>query len=673
VSVRRLLAAALVAAIATVGLAAQPAVAAPSSASVVVAPDGGGVVRTGQDLDVAITVTNTGSDALPAGRVTTSLDPAPVASTSTLLNLLAHPPAVLQGNLTLAKGRVPALEAGDSATIRLTLTAEDIASILTSASGARLLYAQYRSGTGTTIAETIAESSIVRMASGSGAQVGFGAVVPVLAPRGTTGVVDTTTQAQLSGPDGAWSAALRAAEAFPAATVALDPAVIASIRLAGEAAPPEATGFLEALSRLPNETVRLPYADADVTLERAAGLGTAVSPSSFAGVTVVSSDPAAPAPSPGPTTGVVPTSTAELTAWNWSEQVVDWPVPHSASAADLTAFGAKGEAVLLPSDDVVDTPARRTAGPLASVRSTKVLVADATTSSLLAKAASDDPGGDAALATLTGLLATAAVTGETTALVATAGRSADPARLDRVLGTLGRQSWIQGRSLTQLTTGTATPVALRTRSLPTARLETAKALVDGEHDVQELGRAIPTGQEVVTAPQRLTLLGLLSASWRSDDAAWQTAAAATEQAFRRVIGQVHLVTGSESNAIGTDGTLRVSVVNELPVPVKVVVRASVSNGRLQFPDDRAAVTVPAEASTVAKLAYRSITNGKTQVSLRLETRNGATLDTGDRQFTVSAGFDTIIAVVLLTALGLLLALGVYRNVKRRRQPRTVAA
>jgi CBS-domain-containing membrane protein len=40
---------------------------------------------------------------------------------------------------------------------------------------------------------------------------------------------------------------------------------------------------------------------------------------------------------------------------------------------------------------------------------------------------------------------------------------------------------------------------------------------------------------------------------------------------------------------------------------------------------------------------------------------------------VSAGFDTIVAVVLLTALGLLLAIGVYRNVKRRRHPRAATS
>jgi hypothetical protein len=39
---------------------------------------------------------------------------------------------------------------------------------------------------------------------------------------------------------------------------------------------------------------------------------------------------------------------------------------------------------------------------------------------------------------------------------------------------------------------------------------------------------------------------------------------------------------------------------------------------------------------------------------------------------VRAGFDTIVAVILFIALGLLLALGVYRNVKRRKQPRAAA-
>ncbi len=653
-----------------VGVVAQPAAAATQTASVVVAPDGGGVIRAGRDLGVTVVVTNTGTDALAAGEITTSLDQAPVASITPLLSSIADPPVFLQGRLTLAEAKVPALDAGGSARIRLTVTSDDIASILTKASGARVLYAQYRSG----VAHTIADASVVRMASGSDAQVGFGAVIPVLAPTGTTGVVDTATQLELAGSGGAWSRALRAAEASPSATIALDPAVIASIRLAGEAAPPEATEFLDELSRLPNETIRLPYADGDVTLERAAGSSKTLAPSSFAGVTLPAAVTDGATPSPTATAGTVSTSVDDLTAWNWSAQTVAWPVPHTAGGADLTALGTAHDAVLLPSDDIRDSPARRAAGPLATVGGSKVLVADATASSLLVQAAIDGPPGDAALATLTGVLATAAVSGEATAVLATTGRAADPARLDRVLSIIDRQSWVRGRSLAQLATGTPTSVTLQRRSVSASRVGVARALLAGERHVRELGKAITTGADTVTAPERLALLGALSSSWSADDAAWRTAAAAVERSFSTLSGKVRIAKQSPPNLVGSDGKLAVVIENGLATPITVVVRAEVSNGALQFTGTSAVtVTVPATGQNHGDLHFRSIRNGRTDLTLRLTTPDGTEIDGQTRAATVSAGFDTIIAIGLLSALGLLLALGVYRNVKRRRHPHAVPA
>lgn len=652
------------------GAAAPPAAAAAPAdgpaAALIVAPDDGGIVRSGRDLGVTITVTNTGSERLAAGRIALSLQQEPVASTSTLLAEIAKPSQVLLGILTPTTAEVPALGAGADATVRARVDDAVLSSILSPASGARLLYTRYTSGT----LKAFAESSVVRMASTSAATVGLGVVIPVLAPAGTTGVVDAATQQTLAAADGAWGRALRAAEADPAATIALDPAVLASIRLAGDPAT-SAGGFLDALERLQNQVIRLPYADGDVTLQRAAGRSSTVAPSSFAGIAVAATQTATPTPTPAGTAGTGTDAAEDLTAWNWSDQAVVWPVPHTASARAVTALGAEGAAVLLPSDDVRDTAERRTAGPVAVAGSARLLVADATASALLLAASADGPSGQAALSTLTGLLATAAVTNETTAVLATVGRTGDTGRLDRALALLGRQPWIVGRSLFDLAgQQQQEQVQIAQRSVPSERVNVARSLLSAERAVQQLGRSITTDAAVVTDPQRLALAGLLSAGWRSDDTGWRRAAGAAETAFEDVVGQVHLTEGSENTAIGTDGVLRVTVVNDLPEPVSMVVRVSAGNGRLQFDGGETTVAVPAGGQNAGKLPYRSITNGRTTVALTLETKDGAVVDDGVRQFTVRAGFDTIVAVVLLTALGLLLALGVYRNVTRRRQPRT---
>jgi hypothetical protein len=671
VTARRLLAALLAAATATIGLAAQPAAAATSTATMVIAPDRGGILTKNRDLGVTVSITNTGSNALPSGRITTSLDRAPVASTSALLTSISNPPEALQGRLTLTRASVPALDPGGSATVRLTLKKEDVQSILTSADGARLLYGRYNAGA----AEVIRDAAVVRMDGRGSGSIGFGTVIPVVAPPTTTGVVEVATQQQLVSSDGAWTRALMAAKASPAATVALDPAVLASIRLVGSATPPEVAAFLDQLGQLPNQFVRLPYADVDDTLARAAGVDPRADVS-FAGVSLAASDGDAAAPAPAPTQGTGDAVPTELTAWNWSDQAISWPVPHTAGPGDVSTLSRGDSTLLLPSDDVSYSSGRGTSGPLADAPGGRVLLSDTASSTLLAAASGEGTAAGAALATLTGVLATAAVTRETSALLATTGRTSDGAHLDKALSLLGQQPWIRMRSLAQLGTQTSrASVTLKTAVSRAPTVATARSLVEREGDVEELRKAITSNAATVIAPQRLALLGLLSASWRGDEEAWRAGAVVAEKAFTDVAKRVHIIQGSNLNAIGTDGTLQVIVANELSVPVKVRIVAGVSNGKLQFDDSSDnSVDVPARANKPAKLLFRTIANGNSDVTLRLTTSDGTAIGpTVTRRVSVTAGFDTVVAVALISALGLLLALGIYRNIQRRRHPKAAEA
>jgi hypothetical protein len=198
--------------------------------------------------------------------------------------------------------------------------------------------------------------------------------------------------------------------------------------------------------------------------------------------------------------------------------------------------------------------------------------------------------------------------------------------------------------------------------------------VSGERGVDALGKAILTGADTVTAPQRLALVGTLSSAWRGDAAGWGTAATSVQERFKKVLAQVQLAKQSAPNLIGSDGTLAVYVANALDAPVRVTVHAGVSNGAVQFTDPNVTIIVPAGGRAPAKLAFRSIRNGRTDLTLSLTTPAGTRIGSEVvRSASVQAGFDTIVAVTLLSALGLLLALGVYRNVMRRRLPRRVAA
>lgn len=664
---------ALVAALAS-GLVAVPAapasaaVAAGLAAQLTVAPRNAGVLQSGRPLVVDVAVRNTGTAALPAGELAFSLDQAPAASAAELLSgeaSIADPSQVLLGRLALTRVDVPALVPGTTATVTARITADDLTSILTPANGARRLFVRLQTDTGGL--QTVAESAVVRMGSNA-PRIGFGTVVPLTAPAGSTGVVDVDAQADLTEEDGEWTQAVEAARAMPSAVLALDPAVIASVRLAGTAAPESAQQFLTDLAELPNTVVPLPYADGDAALQRAAGLTGSTAPESFAGATTEPAPASTATPAPAATPAAV-ASAADLTDWDWSADPLLWPVPGTATSSLLSGRSGSVPA-LLSASDVQDTAARVAGGPLAAVDGTRVLIADAAASRLLADATTDDIAGRAALAPLAAALATDAVTASTPSVLAVAGRGASAEGLARVLGVLQSQQWIRGDALTSMTGREAVAVRLRPRTLPSERVARAQSLIEGERRVQRLATAVQDPQQVAAAP-RLSLLGLLSARWRGQDDAWSAATTTAAAAFDGITDQVSIVDPGPTTLTGSDAGLQVSVQNGLPQSVTLLVTAKTDNNRLRFTDSAPMrITVPAQTVGRTALRLQTVANGSTRVTLSLTTPDGAAIGAStSRAVTVQAGFDTIVAVVLLTLLGALLALGVYRNIARRRRPK----
>jgi hypothetical protein len=482
----------------------------------------------------------------------------------------------------------------------------------------------------------------------------------------------------LTAGDGAWSTALDAADADPQATVLLDPEVQASIRLAGTAAPASATGFLERLSNLPNDVVRLPYADGDVTLQHAAGATRVLGPTSFSGGAVSTPTPGAtPAttasPSPTPTPTPTPTGRArdaDLLRWNYAVPDVAWPVPGTVSASDLRFLADSGYPVtLLSSSDVADTAARVAAGPHTRIGAASVLLADATASRLLATASSGSGvRQNGALAELVALLGTDALTREASAVLAVPARSGTSPALARVLGLIAGQSWIQGSSLAAFARTSATmPVRLKPRSVPVDRVVPAAAAVQAEARVRELGAAIRTDPARLTGPQRLALLGLLSTAWRSPQTGYAAAAGTVTKGFRDFVHNVRIDRASAINYVGGSGSLPVNLTNQLDEPVEIVLTGVASNNRLHI-EGTQVVDIPAQGGAKAKLPVKSISNGDVQVTLTLKTKDGHVIGPpAVVNITVNAGWEAVGAVIFIAALLALFGTGVYRNVRRARR------
>ena len=166
--------------------------------------------------------------------------------------------------------------------------------------------------TGAGAAEPIVSTStmIVRDPAAAVQPFEVGLVVPITAPALATGLLSAAELQVLTAPGGALSASLDAAEGTPA-ILAVDPAILAAIRVLGTGAPSEAVNWLRRLEALPNERFSLAFADGDLATAFASGLPTPLSPSSLQAYMRAEDFTPAPAPSPSaatPESGTVSSS-----------------------------------------------------------------------------------------------------------------------------------------------------------------------------------------------------------------------------------------------------------------------------------------------------------------------------------------------------------------------------
>jgi hypothetical protein len=357
--------------------------------------------------------------------------------------------------------------------------------------------------------------------------------------------------------------------------------------------------------------------------------------------------------------------------WPWSAPKVAWPVAGTATGQDLAFTRASGyRATLLAGSNVRDTAARAKAGPHARVNGADVLVADPATSALLTAAGSGSPG---ALPSLLAMLATDASSGAASDVLLAVDRSGAGTDLAQALRTLAGQSWLHTDRLADVLASKSPATVTLARPgdrAPAARVQQARDLLDGESAVRHLGTALqdPTA---VTGPERLALLGLLSAAWRRTDADWPSAATRGVRRFRDVVGKVRIDQGSAVNYIGGSGALPITVINNLEQPVTVVLHGSPDNSRLTVEGSRRA-TVPPESSLPISLPVRSISNGQVQLRVSVTTTGGWEISHRTVEINVAAGWETVGALVFGLGLAVLLGTGLYRNliVRRRKERRS---
>ncbi|MEZ3157913.1 DUF6049 family protein [Microbacterium sp. BWR-S6Y] len=639
-----------------------------SPATLAAAPAANGILRSGDSLSVVAT--------LSAGSTGTTSTPVALSLGRGALTDDAALQRWLSGDTTgvnvqqVATGTVDAASSGSQTTTTLSVPATD-ASLAGLAAGVYPVQV-------TATAAGLSATSVIVVPADTGAQTPIALVVPITAAPMTRGLLTANELAELTAVDGALSAQLDAVDGT-GATLAVDPAIPAAIRVLGSAAPPTAVAWLQRLLGLPNDRFALQFGDSDIASQLRAGLSDPLAPTSlqtymsaadFTQPAPAVSAASTPDPSPASTPGQ-PTypSTAALLDIGTSTPNVYWPATGSAGSDTVAALGALGSAddpahVLVPSTSVAGG-ARQAA---ASVGGVSTPVYDAEVSRALADAAgqNDATFRGASLAAAQGYLALARATTGAQPVLAVLDRGTDRSRvsLRATLGLIATAPGFAGSRLAAIASSPASEITLTDPVVDDARVGDVGALLDDEQVIDRFATILDQ-PELLTGRERAEVLQVTNISWTGDAA--RQAVSDHRDATRTTLDSVGILS-SDFRLVSSSAPLRPWVRNDLPWPVTVVLSVRPDDARLRV-QPRTTVDAQASANTRVEVPVEArIANGEVSVDLQLFSPTGEPI--GQPQAVdveVRAEWESIGLIVIIVLVVAFLSLGVVRTVARRRR------
>ncbi|WP_250899795.1 DUF6049 family protein [Curtobacterium flaccumfaciens] len=673
---------------------ADPAAADAGKATISVAPANRGIVQRDQDLTLSVTVTNDTDTALPAGSAEFDIFRS-VSTRDVLADWLADTTTTGYLGAPMDSVDIPEVPAHRSVTIdAVDIVSGNVALGGYSSFGARRIAAEYTAGD--TFA--VARSAITWYPDFEQVPVSVSVAMPVTVPKSTDGVLSAAVLASATSVDGTLTQQLDAAEDHNVA-VAVDPRIIASIRILGENAPSSATAWLQRLESLRNETFALSYADADVTGLRQAGSDGILAPISLDQSVKSENFPGAetPAPTPtatpgqtttpsstasptddattdagsgsGETTETLPT-TAQLLDFPYSMDSIAWPTEGTVSSSDLEALERAGTKTTIVSSGNTSAGANATVPASEKVGDDHVLVSDQSMSSLLRDAANapDRQSWSTAMSELTATLATSARGGTATGpIMLTLGRDwpSDSSRLSQTLDALESTAWVAPADLSTASNAVAGSLTLDNASSGADRVEQLKRLVQGEQGLSAFATILDTPTDL-TAPARLQLLALASNAWRGDDEGLTTAVEARTANWAKQTGEVGIVDSSSLTLLGDRSSLPVSIRNSSPYPVTVHLSVSPSNSALRVVRNDIVVEIQPDSSTRATVPVQSVANGKVELTMSLSSPTGvAVAQPATVELNVQAQWETVITAAAAIALFGIFGFGIFRSIRKR--------
>ncbi|MGO4690462.1 DUF6049 family protein [Glaciibacter sp. 2TAF33] len=670
-------------------------VAAEPDVTLSLAPAGAAALQPGQDLQLTATISNGTAEPLTLGALNFYLADRALTSRTALDDWLRPDDAGSPGDVILSQPAPASILPGNSETISVTVPAASVGLTEQNAWGARGLAATVSAGD-SVVAE--GRSTFVWAPPTSVVPVNVAMIMPITTPAGTAGLIPSQTLETYTAPAGLLTRQLDGVANRPVA-IAIDPMIIASIRVLGSAAPASAVDWLNRLERSTNDIFPLSYADADIALEVQAGAPALLGPTSFeqaidpshfssptpepSAATGVQSDappqvsPGTPTDAPSPAPTGTPPSTGELLAWNYTATNIAWPAEGTVTAADLDVFAAGGlTTAILAGSQVSGHSADDVPNTAISLGDSVGLVIDDPLSDAIrraAKAATDDDWRQAMAEVLAQLAVTAQDSRSTHTVLAAFDRGWPPtsARLSQTIDALSSVSWRAPASLQQALGSPRTPnVAFQGKAEPDARLALARQLLQREGEVGGFATAA-TNPVAITGTHRLDLLAILATSWGPQASAWRDAVTTNLAASDRLLESIAVTTKGPVNVLASQVDIPVTLSNSLPQAVKVRVHLVPSNGRLVVGSDIEA-TIDAESARTIKVPV-SAKVGNGDVTLRVSVFSPTGVEVGVPGFVdvnVQAEWEGVGAVVFAVLVVLFFGFGVWRNIVRRRKERT---
>lgn len=601
-------------------------------------------------LSVTLTVTNKGTEDLPAGEAVVTAPSEVIAQVSELDAWLA----ASDGNTTpgrfLSTIETPAVAAGTSVSVvqELPLTLGRFGNSW----GPRGLAVNYEADP----ASASARNVFVWTPSDAPGKTAFSAVMSVIAGPSTAGLYTAEELTTFTGPDGVLTRQLRVARGHTVA-LGVDPRILVSLEALGETAPESAKSWLAELAAFPGETFLLSYADADISAQAQAGASTLISPDN---TDVVLADTEAPAASATPVPSESPLDVKDiLPRFEARLSNLGWPAAHSVISSDLSVFANNGlTSLILSSTNLGSSGESPSSGLLAG---STVAVTTAGLSSALSRGDLPRAGAYAAAGLLdystAGRMFAEIIRGETslTAL----------SKQELTLTAFSTLPWVGSGTLSSALSSASTGLSLADSPESESRITTVQGLLSRNQAVASFS-TIAENPALLTSPAARDLAAVLSVGWLKEKS-WSEAVNENLQSTTKMLNSVAVSTSSTVNMVGGQANIPISVRNDLTQPVTVVVTADPSNGRLLV-DGGETITIQPESQAKARIPVKAqVGNGSVSLTVTLSSTSGVVIgQPAVIPINVRADWESWGLAALGIAFAGLLTAGVIRTIRRRR-------